>query len=185
MFRNIKLSSHDTAKPLRSFMIDDSVYVQDFSSPTLSWISGKIVKVSGPLFYHVELQSGRVVCRYVDAVRKRVASHLPLVTSSPSVDGEDLYLPNVPQTHPDTQETARAPTLPLPTLNAPQQCDQPPNCRSTHHRPPPDRLNYSLRGGSVITTKELQKHVDCNTSCHFHSCTTSHQLTTLSYLMHA
>ncbi len=139
---------HDTAKPLRSFMIDDSVYVKDFSSPTLSWIPGKVVKVSGPLSYHVELQSGRVVRRHVDAVRKRVVSHLPLVTSSPSaLDEEDLYLPNVPQTHPDTQETARAPTLPLPTPNAPPQCDQPPIRRSTRHRPPPDRLSYSLRGG--------------------------------------
>ncbi len=61
---------HDTAKPLRSFMIDDLVYVKDFSSPTLSWIPGKVVNVSGPLSYHVELQSGRVVRRHVDAVRK-------------------------------------------------------------------------------------------------------------------
>ncbi len=98
-----KQSQHDTAKPLRSFMIDDSVYVNDFSSPTLlSWIPGKVVKVSGPLSYHVELQSGRVVRRHVDAVHQRVASHLPLVTSSPSAIGygEDLYLPNAPQTHP-------------------------------------------------------------------------------------
>ena len=62
---------HDNAKPLRSFKVDDPVYVKDFSTPNNAWIPGKVVKVTGPLSYHVEVQPGKVVRRHVDAVRKR------------------------------------------------------------------------------------------------------------------
>ena len=61
---------HDNAKPLRSFKVDDPVYVKDFSTPNNAWIPGKVVKVTGPLSYHVEVQPGKVVRRHVDAVRK-------------------------------------------------------------------------------------------------------------------
>ncbi len=90
----------------------------------------------------------------------------------------------MPQTRPDTQETARAPTLPLLILNTPQQCDQ--NLLFVdlliiaHHL-----INVVTvsEGGSVVKARELQRHINCNTSCHFDSCTTSHQLTTLALLV--
>ncbi len=53
---------------------------------------------------------------------------------------------------------------------------------SRHMTPKLSRLigGRGMAMGGVVTAKELQRHIDCNTSCHFHSCTTSHQLTTLS-----
>ena len=43
-------SSHS----LRTFSINDRVYVKDFSTTPVAWLPGKIVKVTGPLSYHVE-----------------------------------------------------------------------------------------------------------------------------------
>ena len=47
------------------------VYTKDFSSSPLIWIPGTIVKVTGPLSYHVKLSDGSVVRRHVDTVRTR------------------------------------------------------------------------------------------------------------------
>ena len=49
---------HDTSKPLRTFAVGDTVYVEDFSTPSPTWIPGMVTKVTGPLSYHVELESG-------------------------------------------------------------------------------------------------------------------------------
>ena len=106
------------------------------------------MKVSGPLSYHVELLSGDVVRRHVDAVRKRVTSELPLPTSPPTaMDVEDLYQPSVPQIRPAIAEAARAPIQPLPIPAVPRRNNPPPVRWFTRYRPPPDRLSYSLRGG--------------------------------------
>ena len=49
------------------------MYTHDFSSVPATWIPGTIIKVTGPLSYHVELEDSRVVRRHVDAVRTRSA----------------------------------------------------------------------------------------------------------------
>ncbi len=66
---------HDSTKPLRSFQLDDRVYVKDFTVSPPKWIAGKIVKVTGPLSYQVELISGNIVRRHVDAVRNHIATY--------------------------------------------------------------------------------------------------------------
>lgn len=123
---------HDCSKPLRSFKQGDRVYVKDFTTSHPKWIPGKIVKTTGPLSYHVELLSGNVVRRHVDAIRTREVAyprpHPLTVTSAPSVDEDDLYLPDFPPT-PATPPPPPPPP-PLPTR------------RSDRHRAPPDRLGW-------------------------------------------
>ena len=120
---------HDSTKPLRTFKIGDRVYVKDFSTTPITWIPGKVVKVTGPLSYQVELLSGRVVCRHVDAVRSRQVYYTRPQTQSCADSTEDDYLlPDLPP----TSATARV-NLPTP----PRQLR-----RSTRHCAPPERLGW-------------------------------------------
>ena len=84
-------TNHNNSKPLQSFKVGDMVYVKDFS--TLTWIPGKITKVTGPLSYHVEVDRGRVLHRHVDALRTRYSDS----TASPLQDTpygrDDIYFP--------------------------------------------------------------------------------------------
>ena len=48
---------HDTGTKLRTFKLNDGVYVKDFPHPK-KWAPGKIVEVRGPLSYLVELCDG-------------------------------------------------------------------------------------------------------------------------------
>jgi len=59
---------HDTAITLHSY--NDLVYVKNLSSPTITWIPGKVVKTIGLFSYHVELLSGHIFRCHVYAVRK-------------------------------------------------------------------------------------------------------------------
>ena len=84
---------HDNSKPLRNFAVGDLVYTRDFSTPTVTWTPGSVVKVNGPLLYHIELADGRTIRRHVDAIRKR---HSVQVNSHPPTnDSADvIYLPS-------------------------------------------------------------------------------------------
>ena len=106
-------AAHDSAKPLRSFIVGDPVYTRDFSSVPATWIPGTIVKVTGPLSYHVELGDSRVVRRHVDAVRTRSAhAGFEPLRDSP-LSQEDLYFPSRVSRHtpptpiPSTRRSAR------------------------------------------------------------------------------
>jgi hypothetical protein len=136
---------HDTSKPLRTFAIGDTVYVKDFSTPSPTWI-GIVTKVTGPLSYHVELQSGCIVRRHVDAVRRRdVLVSASGDTSHGSTD--DFYLPDLPPTGTAT-DPPTLPTVP-PTVHPPSSAPPtrrrrraypPASRRSNRHRPPPKRM---------------------------------------------
>lgn len=61
-FRQLKQKQgHDCSKPLRSFQEGELVYAENFSTTPPKWIPGKVVKVTGPLSYQVELESSSVV----------------------------------------------------------------------------------------------------------------------------
>lgn len=116
---------HDSSKPLRKFNVSDTVYVKDFCTPS-SWISGKIVKVTGPLSYQVELLSRRVVRRHVDAIRIRsTLVPRPKPTTEIVDDYEDF-----------ADVTASVPENPYPTPPPPQVR------RSTRSCGRPDRLGW-------------------------------------------
>ena len=43
---------HDNSKPLQVFSVRDP---KDFSSTDITWVAGTIIKVTGPLSYHVQI----------------------------------------------------------------------------------------------------------------------------------
>lgn len=97
------------------------------------------MKATGPLSYQVELLSGNVVRRHVDAVRNREVGYpqpYPSTEYSASrMEEDDFYLPDIPAT----------PAIPLP----------PRPCRSDRHCPPPNQLwSWSWRGKVWWTTKQ-------------------------------
>ena len=54
--------SHDSTKPKHTFSIGDLVYAENFSVPsTVKWLPRKVVQVTGPLSYSIELLSGGTV----------------------------------------------------------------------------------------------------------------------------
>ena len=151
---------HDTSKPLRTFKVGDTVYVRDFSTPSSTWIPGEVTKVTGPLSYHVQLESGQVVRRHVDAVRKRESRSPPLPHVQSEADDEenDLYLPSMPPAPPslptvDVSPLApgaslgRGTTLPVPQPLPPPLPTPPPpptmTRRSTRQTGPPNRFGWT------------------------------------------
>ena len=118
---------HNNSRPLRSFKLNDTVYVRDFSSSAAKWLPGTVVKVTGPLSYHVQLSSGDVVRRHVDAVHSR---HIPLqpARSQQAMDDtteNDIFLPNFPPTPVDPQPSSQVSIR-----------------RSARSRTAPDRYGY-------------------------------------------
>ena len=93
----------------------DLVYTKDFTTTPITWIPGKVAKLTGPLSYLVTLQDGHVVCRHVDALRNRkVLYPIPKPSQSPEPDdsGNDLYLPDIPAATPTPTTPAAAPVQP-------------------------------------------------------------------------
>ena len=84
---------HDNSKPLRSFAVGDCVYTRDFSASSPTWIPGTVVKVTGPLLYHIKLLDGGVVRRHVDAVRTRETSADPTPLKDFPLPQDTLYMP--------------------------------------------------------------------------------------------
>ena len=125
--QNKQAMHHDNSKPLRKFAVGDLVYTRDFSTPTVSWTPGSVVKVTGPLSYHIELADSRTVRRHVDAIRKR---HSVLVNSPPTNDSvDDIYFPSAN----NTSESPRS----IVASQVP-----PPPRRSARNCPPPDRYGH-------------------------------------------
>jgi len=113
---------HDSSKPLRTFQVADTVYVRDFCTSRLTWIPGKIVKVTGPLSYHVELLSGQVVRRHVDAIQPRkTLVRKPVQPSDTDSTADDVFLPDVPANVTPSPVGAHAASLPQPRRSSRQR----------------------------------------------------------------
>ena len=84
--------SHDDAKPVRSFQVDDLVYAENFLNSPPKWIQGKVVKV--------------------DSVRSRRPNTTVELCDSGQVD--PLILPDLHPTLPTVPSSEAAP-LPTPT----------------------------------------------------------------------
>ena len=69
-------SCHDRSPVLRAFSVTDTVFVKNFSSVPPRWLPGKVLRVTGPLSYEVELLDGRIVRRHVDAVKSRTMEEI-------------------------------------------------------------------------------------------------------------
>ena len=60
-------SEKTTSRSLRSFQVTDPVFVRDFRSSGVLWMPGEVVRVTGPLSYHVRVSIG-IVRHHVDNV---------------------------------------------------------------------------------------------------------------------
>ena len=52
------------------------MFVKNFSGVPPHWLPGKVLRVTGPLSYEVELLDGRIVRRHVDAVKSRTMEEI-------------------------------------------------------------------------------------------------------------
>ena len=63
-------ANHDKGAKLRTFQVDDKVYVKNFARGAV-WVPDVITAPNGPLSYLVKLHDDRVWKRHVDHVRSR------------------------------------------------------------------------------------------------------------------
>ena len=61
--------AHDDKQPLRVFLKDEPVYVQDFTASKQKWIPGNIQKATSPVSYLVMLSNGSTIRRHVDNIK--------------------------------------------------------------------------------------------------------------------
>ena len=101
--------THDFYVVSRTFQEGDTVYAQDFRQGQ-SWLTGTIVKCSGPVSYEVKTDDGQLIHRHQDHLRKR--SVQPLSWHNDSV----------------TDERQIDPSPPPPRRNPPRRCRH-----STHY----------------------------------------------------
>ena len=121
---------HDNSRSLRTFKVNDTVYVRDFTSSSTKWLPGTVVTVTGPLSYHVQLSSGETVRRHVDAIHPRHVSIQPAQPQQVSDDSteNDVFLPDLPAPRSTTDNSHQPPHISL--------------RRSARHRTAPDRFGY-------------------------------------------
>ena len=137
--------NHNGKIDLRKFAKDDNVYVENFARRNPRWIPGKIVKITGPLSYEIQLQNGALVKRHVDHVRKREVQPLPEQTANTDVS-DVLVGPMSPEADPpvDSSPPEVIPPVDLPcrpSIVVPTSDNRPsqPVRRSNRNRPPPVR----------------------------------------------
>ena len=95
--------------------MDDLVYAENFSNPPPKWIPGKITKVTGPLSYQVELESGLVVHRRVNSLQSRkptaTTTESSVVHLPDSGEVDPLILPDLQTVQPAATPPTSAPSM--------------------------------------------------------------------------
>lgn len=69
--KQAKQEFRDNNKKPRAFVVSDLVYGEDFTNSPVKWLPGKVVAVTDPLSYRVELTFGTTVRCHIDNVRLR------------------------------------------------------------------------------------------------------------------
>ena len=85
--------THDFHVVSRTFQEGDTVYTRDFCQGQ-SWLTGTIVKFSGPVSYEVKTDDGQLIHRHQDHLRKR--SVQPLSWHNDSVTDNRQINPSPP-----------------------------------------------------------------------------------------
>ena len=103
----------------------DSVSIKNFPTGD-SWLPGTVVKSSGPLSFHVQLQDGRIIRRHIDHIilRSTTTSDEP---NDDWISMPDVAEPNATESNATEQSTTVTATTP------------PPLRRSTRVSVPPKR----------------------------------------------
>ena len=117
---------HDKHAKARQFMVDDSVFIRNFSTTGPTWLPGTIIETRGPLTFYIQLGDGRVCRRHIDHIRHR-ACETPVTDVQDEID--DNLLPTPASTQSDTSDSAITNSTPTIELR-----------RSTRTRNPPDRF---------------------------------------------
>ena len=114
------------------------------TSSTVKWLPGKVVQVTGPLSYSIELLSGGTVRRHVDQLLRRETPPAPSdsTPSSPVTQVDPLILPDLSS----DKATFSQSSPPIPPNPIPLSHDQPhpslaPTRCSVRTRKPPDWFN--------------------------------------------
>ena len=76
----IQKKNHDKHSKLRSLFIGSPVMVRDFRQ-TSKWIPGIVLRKLGPVTYHVEVESGKVLKCHIDHLTQHT-EQLPVVTDA-------------------------------------------------------------------------------------------------------
>ena len=99
--QQMQKSTHYRHAKSRYFAEGDEVYARNFRHHP-PWLAGKIVKITGPLSFEIELSDGRVIHRHQDHIRKRLASARTLDANSSDgfSDTLDVDLTDAPNGNP-------------------------------------------------------------------------------------
>ena len=103
---------HDNHAQSRSFEVNELVFARNFR-PGTPWLSGQVVKVSGPVSFEVKLTDGQIVRRHQDHLRKRTEATESAEGDSVSgpLASESLWAP------PEVVPTEDDPVAPAATQN--------------------------------------------------------------------
>ncbi|XP_011405635.1 PREDICTED: uncharacterized protein LOC105313694 [Amphimedon queenslandica] len=123
----------NTKRPLRQFKLGEKVLVRNYNGP--KWITGKIVRITGPISYQVETENG-LMRRHVDQLRRQYFEENTDSNDNDIVsDDDDDWIGHDQFSHNPPAPEASAP---------PAQADRPvPTRYSSRSRPPIDRYSPS------------------------------------------
>ena len=116
---------HDERARQKSFSVGDAVFAKNFGAGD-RWLPGKIVKVAGPVSFHVQLEDGRQRKCHQDQLRARVVGNgspevAPLTT--------DESFPSLPSSSGDLvgarEQGSMLPEAPAPAGEQPQEPSDP------------------------------------------------------------
>ena len=127
-----KIQKSASTKPPRRFSIGDKLYAKEFQSS--NWLPVEVVKITGPLSYHVKTEDGLVLRRHIDHLRKRHSDNTVELNNDDEGIMQDRFS--------DSTDTLPPPERPIIGETRRHLIDQPVR-RSTRTRPPIERYSPS------------------------------------------
>ncbi|CAG2224140.1 unnamed protein product [Mytilus edulis] len=134
--------SHDKTAQVRNFNVGDSVYILSHNREA-KWITGTLIKRTGPVSFVIELNDGRTVKRHQNQIRHKYDQYsdnkLPDISEIPDIpipvvsdNQADVETPSGSSDTSDNSKSVVKPTVETPRL--------------TRTRKPPNRWHNVLYG---------------------------------------
>ena len=129
----------------RDFVKGDQVYAKNFSSGS-KWLTGRIVNVTGPVSYVIELSNGRLIRRHVDHIRMKLDFEIPDVPIVPTLQPNDVpsaipIIPDIEETPADNVEDR---TINSDVIESPHDSNEVELRKSTRERYKPARYGENI-----------------------------------------
>jgi transposase InsO family protein len=136
-------AKHDTRAKARAFKPGDKVYVKNFG-PGQSWLTGEIVKSTGPVSYHVQLTNGRTRRCHQDQLRPREGDEeVTEEVLDESPDDNEFILTPTPTNFEATDDQPQGVEPPTPTPTVSQEESPPPAMQGRYpHRNRKKRVHF-------------------------------------------